>query len=149
MYIDHKPLKFALSFRSDKHSHRTFRHFDCISQFTSDIHQISGAKNAPAGALSRLLACSILPLAEIDLSFTVQDQPALNTLNLTSSKWSCCKCAYLLRSLSEGTIICDTATGSPRPLAPANYQRSMFDVLHSFSHLGISASVKQVMTRSF
>ena len=37
IYTDHKPLTFALSSKIDKHSPRTFRHLDDISQFTSDI----------------------------------------------------------------------------------------------------------------
>ncbi|XP_029644577.1 uncharacterized protein LOC115218783 [Octopus sinensis] len=92
IYTDHKPLTFALSSKTDKLSHRAFRHLDYISQFTSDIRHVPG---------------------------------------------------------TEGSILCDVSTGSPRPLVPEKHQRSVFDALHSLSHPGISATVKLVTARFF
>ena len=91
IYTDHKPLTFALSSKTDKHSPRTFRHLDYISQFTSDIRHIPGTENVPADALSRLPVSAILTPSSIDLTVVTQDQPALDSLDLTSDKYSCCK----------------------------------------------------------
>lgn len=45
--------------------------------------------------------------------------------------------------------MCDISTVSPRPLVHESYQRTVFDALHSLSHLGIAAAVKLVSARFF
>lgn len=80
---------------------------------------------------------SFLPIA-IDLTAIAQDQPAPGSLDLASAKLSCCKFAYFPLLSAEGTILCDTATGSPRPFVSVNHKHSIFDSLHSLSHPGIA-----------
>ena len=149
IYTDHKPLTFALSSKTDKHSPRTFRHLDYISQFTSDIRHIPGTENVPDDALSRLLVSSILTPSSIDLTAMAPDQPALDSLDLTSDEYSCCKSLQVSLPVSECTILCDTATGVPRSLVPEQHRRSVFDTLHSLSHPGVAASVKFITARFF
>ena len=149
IYTDHKPLTFAFSSKTDKHSPRTFCHLDYISQFTSDIRHIPGTENVPADALSRLPVSSILTPSSVDLTAMAQDQPALDSFDLTSNKYSSCKFSQIPLPVSEGTILCDTATGVPRPLAPEQHRRSVFDTLHSLSHPGVAASVKLIMACFF
>ena len=91
MYTDHKPLTFTLSSKSDKHTSRTFRHLDYISQFTSDIRHIPGTENVPTDTLSLPPVSTILTPSSIDLTTVAQDQPSLDSLDLTSDKYSCCK----------------------------------------------------------
>ena len=91
IYTDHKPLTFALSSKTDKHSPRTFRHLDYVSQITSDIRHIPGTENVPADAFCRLPVCPILTPCSIDLTVIAQDQPALDSLDLTPDGYSCCK----------------------------------------------------------
>ena len=110
IYTDHKPLTFALSSKTDKYSPRTFRHLDYISQFTSDIKHIPGTENVPADTLSRQPICSISKPNSIDLNAIGQDQPSLDSLDLTSDEYSCCKFSQLPLPVSEGTIFCDTDT---------------------------------------
>ena len=138
IYTDHKLLTFALSSKTDKLSPRTFCHLDYISQFTSDIRHIPGTENVPADALSRLPVSSILIPSSIDLTAMAQNQPALDSLDLISDKYSCCKFSQEPFPVSEGTILCDKATSVPRPLVPEQHRRSVFDTLHSLSHLGVS-----------
>ena len=52
MLTDHKPLTFSLSTHSDSHTPRQIRHLDYISQFTTEIHHISGDSNPVADTLS-------------------------------------------------------------------------------------------------
>ena len=66
-----------------------------------------------------------------------------------SDKYSCCKFSQLPLPVSEGTILCNTATGVPRPLVPEQHRRSVFDALHSLLHPGVAASVKLITTRFF
>ncbi|GFN86368.1 Gag-Pol polyprotein [Plakobranchus ocellatus] len=53
LYIDHKPLAFALSSQTDR-SPRQTRHLSFITEFTTDIQHIKGKFNVVADALSRL-----------------------------------------------------------------------------------------------
>ena len=149
IYTDHKPFTFALSSKTDKHSSHTFCHLHYISQFTSDIRHIPGTENVPADALSHLPVSSILTPSLIDLTAVVQDQPALDSLDLTSNEYSCCKFSQVPLPVSKGTILCDIATGVPRPLVPTQHQRSVFCTLDSLSHPGVAASAKLIMAYFF
>ena len=114
------------------------------SQFTSDIRNIPGTEKEPADALSRLAICSISTPNSIDLTAIAQDQSGLDSLDLTSDEYSCYKYSLLPLPVSKGTILCDTATGIPRPRVPKQHQRSVFDTLHSLLHSGVVASVKLI-----
>ena len=144
VYTDHKALTFA-----DRHSTSTFRHLDYISQFTSDIRHIPGTENVRAGALSRLPVASISTPTSINLTAVAKDQPALDSLDLTSDEYSGCKFSLVPLPVLEGTIPYDTAIGVPRPLVPEQHRRSVFDTLHLPSHPGVAASVKLITTLFF
>ena len=45
-------------------------------------------------------------------------------------------------------LLCDTSTGIPRPLVPAEMPQEVFDLVHGLSHLGTSATVR-IMTSRF
>ena len=57
---DHKPLVYALTTCSDKHSPRQARHLDFIAQFTADIRHVKGVDNIPADTLSRMETNALL-----------------------------------------------------------------------------------------
>ena len=48
---------------------------------------------------------------------------------------------------SSDTILCDTSTGSQRPLVSLNWRRIIFDSLHGLSHPGIRATQRLVTAR--
>ena len=102
IYTDHKPLTFALSSKTDKHSPCTFRHLDYISQFTSDIRLIPGTENVPADALTRLPVSVILTPSSIDLTAVAQDQPSLGSLDLTS----CDTMSWIYAHICIHTCVC-------------------------------------------
>lgn len=149
IFTDHKPLTFALSSRTDSLSPRVFRHLDYVSQFTSDIRYVPGDANIPADALSRLPVCSIFSSSDIDLAAIAKDQPPLSSLEFYNEILHSCNFQPLPLPCSEGTILCDISTGSPRPFVPDKYRYSVFLSLHSLSHVGIAASVKLVSSRFF
>lgn len=48
----------------------------------------------------------------------------------------------------DGTsLLCDVATGQPRPLVPVGWRRRIFDAVHALSHPGVKASVKLVSAK--
>ena len=94
---DHKPLTFALSTKSERHTPRQIRHLDYISQFTSDIRYVSGTENAAADALSRIEMNSLNDTIILDLGEMAKaqrDDPELHSLRffpypLSSKKFHC------------------------------------------------------------
>ena len=44
-------------------------------------------------------------------------------------------------------LLCDTSTGSPRPLVPATMRREVFETVHGLSHPGTRATVKIMKAR--
>jgi len=145
---DHKPLMFAIHTRYDKHSPRQARHLDFITQFTSDIRHVRGVSNSPADALSRIEtnALSSSPLA-VDLQTMASAQendPDIARLRSSSTSLSL---APVPLPMCESTILCDMSTGTPRPIVPAEFRRTVFDMLHSLSHPGIRATQKLLTDR--
>lgn len=61
IYTDHRPLTYAFRQKLEKASPRQARQLDFISQFTTDLRYVAGAKNIPADALSRIEAISVTP----------------------------------------------------------------------------------------
>ena len=57
---------------------------------------------------------------EINLTAIEQNQPALDLIDLISDNYSCCEFSQLPLPVLEVTILCDIATGIPRPLYPNN-----------------------------
>ena len=145
---DHKPLTYALSIQSDRHSPRQIRHLDFISQFTSDIRYIKGNDNVVADALSRV-EVNVLhdgsPVVDLAMLATAQQQELyLIRLQLSSS-------SLVLESKplpdSDLEIVCDVSTGVPRPVVPTSLCRMVFHSLHSLSHPGVRATQHLITSR--
>ena len=142
---DHKPLTFALSSQSHNHSPRQVRHLDFIAQFTLDIRYIQGTANTAADALSRVKV-DVLHTAPstIDLKAMAEAQqtdPSQDgaTQSLTLSRIPLPAC--------DVTLLCDTSTGTPRPLVPPQFRRQVFDTLHSLSHPVVRATQRLISYR--
>ena len=84
IYTDYHPLMFLLHSKPDKYSPRGTRHFDFISQFTSDIRHITGEQDVVADTLSRLSINSLSSPSDIDLQQIASNQSCLDTLDLSS-----------------------------------------------------------------
>ena len=74
--MDHKPLTFAFNASPDRHSPRQCRHFDFISQVTTDLRHIHGVDNSVADTLSRIKANALTHNASpvIDLHLMAKAQ---------------------------------------------------------------------------
>lgn len=44
--------------------------------------------------------------------------------------------------MSETTLLCDTSTGSPRPIVPDGWRKKVFDAVHGLSHPSIRTTRK-------
>ena len=145
LLTDHKPLTFALSSQSRNHSPRQVQHLDYIAQFTSDIWHIKGTNNAAADAISRVEVDTLHTTSSI-IDFKAMAEAQSNDLSqeggaqsLTFSRIPVPTC--------DATLLCDTSTGTPRPLVPPQFRRQVFDALHSLSHPDVCATQRLVTSR--
>ena len=85
----HKPLTFALATRTKQHSPRQSRHFDFISQFTTDIHYIAGSANTAADTLSHAevanLQTSTIPANDFAAMARAQQEVLVQSSYLTDT----------------------------------------------------------------
>ena len=147
---DHKPLTFALNSRSDRFSPRQVRHLDYISQFTSNIRDVNGVDNVVADALSRIETNALLSGQPPSLDFaaiakTQANDPQLKALQSSSSSTLVVEPVTIPDC--EFPLLCDTSTGTQRPIVPRPWRRIAFDSLHGLSHPGIRATQKLVTSR--
>ncbi|CAH8515498.1 unnamed protein product [Heterobilharzia americana] len=144
IFTDHKPLTYALHTTTDRYSPRELRHLDYISQFTSDIRHISGVNNPVADALSRVCTTTLPRAVDLRKIAELQDSDEeIEKLQHSSSL----KIQRLPLLNSEVSILCDTSTGTPRPVVPLSLRKHVFDALHNLSHPGIRATDKLISAR--
>ncbi|BHF85394.1 hypothetical protein SprV_1002855900 [Sparganum proliferum] len=144
VHTDHKPLTYALKAKPDRYSPREVRHLDYISQFTADIRYVRGSDNVVADALSRPDINTLT--SDFDLAKLADLQTADESIaDLRTSTTLQLRDAPL--PASPGTILCDWSTGTPRPVVPLSYRKTVFEHFHSLSHPGIRASRKLIAAR--
>ena len=146
IFTDHRPLTFAMSKSSEPWSHRQARHLEYISQYSTDIRYVAGADNAVADALSRAAIEEVRLGVDYNKMAEMQQQDPETTAYktaVTALKWE-----EIEVGKNQNKLLCDTATGNPRPLVPAAMRREVFDVVHGLSHPGTRATVK-IMTSKF
>lgn len=145
MYVDHKPLTFAMSKVSDPWSGRQQRQLAAISEFTTDIQHAAGKSNCVADCLSRVLVSPVY--VGIDFEAMAADQQAdPDVLALQSAQTGL---VLEDRPVWNGgpSLFCDVSTSHPRPVVPLSWRRRVFDSAYALSHPGIRASVKLVSSR--
>lgn len=122
-----------------------------ILQFTADIRHVKGSDNSVADAFSRVTVSTIHNNAPLVVDFEELACLQLVDVELAELLKSSSQHSLVLRqiplSFSNGTIICDVATGTPRPFVPQSLRRSVFTTLHSLSHPGIRASQRLLTSR--
>ena len=150
VFTDHKPLTHALNTRLDRHSPRQARHLDFISQFTSTIRHIHGPDNVVADALSRIETNALLSgqPPTVDFIAMAKAQAADRQIRaLQSSPSTSLTIQAIPLDNSSDSLLCDTSTGSQRPLVPPQWRRIVFNSLHGLSHPGIRATQRLITTR--
>ena len=148
---DHKPLTYLPSLHSTSHAPRRVRQFDYILQFTADIRHVSGSDNSVADALSRIMVDSVLTNIPSGVDFKKLAEAQATDPELAELVKSSTQHSLVLQQIpltfSSDTIICDVATGTPRPFVPSPLRQSVFRALHTLSHPGIRASQRLLTSR--
>ncbi|KAL7641867.1 UNVERIFIED_CONTAM: hypothetical protein RMT77_007741 [Armadillidium vulgare] len=141
---DHKPITFAMQSRQERQSPREARHLEYVSQFTTDIRHIHGVDNHTADALSRIEINVSSSLSPVDFEglAVAQESEDISLPDFTSLHLQSLHLPGIARPL-----VCDTSTGSPRPLVPSSFRKQVFHLLHDLAYPGISATQKLVASR--
>ena len=138
---------YSLSSNSERYTPQQIRHMDFISQFTTNIQDVSGIDNPVADALSRAGINAVFtppPVMDFaELAAVQKDDPEIKQFQTPDSSLSL---KALPISTSEGTILCDMSTG-PRPYVPSRFRRPIFNSLHSLSHPGVKATQRLITSR--
>ena len=145
MLTDHKPLPFGLSSQFRNHSPRQVWHLGYIAQFTSDIRHMKGTNNAAADALSRMEVDTLHTTSSI-IDFKAMVEAQSNDLSQEGRAPSL-TLSWISVPTCDATLLCDTSTGTPRPLVPPQFCRQVFDTLHSLSHPGVCVTQRLVTSR--
>ena len=140
-FTDHKPLTCALTSTTER-SPRQTRHLSFVSEFTTDIQHVSGKHNVVADALSRIAATAV---PTIDYGLLAADQA-------TSEEISAYRTAITGLNLEDvdfgqNTLLCDTSTGSVRPVVPREWTKRVFDTIHGLSHSGVRPTQRAIAAR--
>ena len=144
IFTDHKPLTFAMNKISEPWSLRQQRQLTAISEFSTDIQHVSGKNNPVADALSR-------SLTEQQTSETLNavaegvDYIAMATAQRTDEEVQSLRIkttSLVLKDLSYNgtTLLCDTSTGTARPVVPETWKRKVFETVHNLAHPGVRAT---------
>ena len=142
VYVDHKPLTFAMAKTTEPWSGRQQRQLSAISEFTTDIQHVAGKYNQVADCLSR---AHVGPVhLGIDYAAMAADQLTDTDLQAFKTAVTGLRLEDVAFQDSGATLLCDVSTGRPRPMVPTGWRRQVFDAMHTLSHPGVRASVKLV-----
>ena len=107
---------------------------------TTDLQHISGKNNVIADAISRVFTIANQP---IDCCTFAADQGTDPNILLFATAITSLKIDHVM--VAGHSIVCDISSGLPRPLVPATWVQTVFDLIHSLSHQGVKASVRRVL----
>ena len=147
---DHKPLVGAMSKMSDPWTARQQRQLAYIFEFSTDIRHIAGKTNVVAECLSRPASAIELTNVTLGIDYAAMATAQTQDPDCRASRTAITGLKVVLISIqgSEQQLLCDTSTGQPRPLVPRDFQRQVFDTIHSLAHPGRKSTVKLV-TQTF
>ena len=129
---------------SEPWSLRQQRQLTAISEFSTDIQHVSGKNNPVADALSRSLteqqpSETLNAVAEgvdyIAMAISQGTDEEVQSLRIKTT-------SLVLKDLSYNgtTLLCDTSTGTARPVVPETFKRKVFETVHNLAHPGVRAT---------
>lgn len=144
-FTDHKPLTYALQQKSDKTSPRQARQLSFISEFTSEIHHISGMNNIVADTLSRIHTIddddtcinnhdlAIAQSCDEELKHILKNN---NTLNLQP-----------ITFLDNSEIYCNVQNDIIKTYIPNKYRETICKKIHNLFHPGRKTTIQLMKNR--
>ena len=149
LFIDHKPLTFAISKISDPWSPRQQRHLAYVSEFTTDVRHIEGKANTLADTLSRgEISAFSSPQPGVDYKAMAAAQRADASITAVPTATTRLVIRDIPLDHDGNSISCNISTGRPRPLVPDTWERTVFDAVHDLSHPSIRATKQLVAAKS-
>ena len=100
-----------------------------------------------ADVLSRIETNALHSNCSVDLKEIAAAQETDPDLVKFQTTTSSLKLKAMSLPSSDGTILCDTSTGVPRPYVPEQFCRKVYDSLHSLSHPSVRGTQHLVTTR--
>ena len=109
-----------------------------MAEYSTDVRHIAGKSNVVADTLSRAVCSAVavdaVLLPTVDYAALALDQAADEVVAYRTAVTGL---TFADVRLADGvTVLCDTSTGKPRPVVPANWTRRVFDAVHGLSHAG-------------
>ena len=154
---------------------RQQRQLAYLAEYTPDIHHVAGreivvtdALSRPPGQLPSLPlpgkeggsngACSSSPTSTVSNLLPVQSSSGgiIDLAAISADQHSCSDSTALATTKAMGTIklgigehqlLRSTATGTIRPIVPANHRRTVFTAVHGLAHPGIRATRRLISLR--
>ena len=151
IYTDHKPLTYAFRSSTDR-SPRQERQLSFISEFSTDIHHISGMENVVPDTLSRAPVEHTEPLIASSAITTSLDFTKLAEAQLTDQDVKHLQAhpgSLKLENvkLNNVDVLCDVSMDHPRPVVPMSWRRSIFSMMHNLSHAGPKPTIRAISSR--
>ncbi len=146
IYTDHKPLVQALIKRTDPWSPRQQRHLSYISEYSTDIHHVSGKDNIIADGLSRSFTIAAATWKQHGLDPHQLAEAQASDPDLAAAADSSLRLEQVQFN-PHLRLWCDISGRSPRPYLPTAWRRSTFNTLHSLSHPSIRATRRMVSSK--
>merc|ERR1712015_233227 len=146
----------------EPHNSRQTTQLSNISEYTTDIREIAGKDNVVADSLSCAPVEGAPPLSPIvdapnvAASLSIAAVAGIDFDAIAHAQQSDTETIAIRRDAATGlrlveverdnppALLCDESTGRLRPFVPANFRRTVFDVLHNLSPPGIQATKKLV-----
>merc|ERR1712015_199473 len=166
LYTDQDALFPAMRKKTEPHNSRQTTQLSNLSEYTTDIREIAGKDNVVADALSRApvedapplspivdapnvaASLSVAAIAGIDFDAIARAQQGdAETIAIRRDATTGLRLVEVARD-NPPALFCDESTGRLRPFVPANFRRTVYDVIHNLSHPGIQA-MKRLVAEKF
>ena len=146
LFSDQNSLVHAIRLTTDSWTSRRQHQFSAISEYTTDIRHISGKANFVADALSRVFINTVG--IGIDFHAMAEAQETDNEVrNIRNDSTTRLRLEPI--PLNDGlSLLCDTSTGTHRPIVPLSFRQTVFRSIHNLSHPGIRVT-KRLMSKKF
>lgn len=120
LIINH--FTYSLFSISNRYSPRQVRHFDFISQFTTDIRHVNGTDNPVADALSCIDIQEVNQLPPIFDAMAAAQVTDVELQKLWLSPTSSLKLKDIPIQGTDVSLVCDNSRDMPHPNVPPNFR---------------------------